>query len=146
MLPGFMPRETAWETEFQRCVPRSGFKYAACPAAFLVLLAAAAAGAGIIAIDLRGFDRCGWIKRPLQIGNILRFVRLKTDDVMPSIFRALFRNVQSPFLGLHPNNNRPFLGSNFCHVCYSLFVMNSDPQTVRRNLAVVPMSCCIGGR
>jgi hypothetical protein len=118
MLPGFMPRETAWETEFQRCVPRSGFKYAACPAAFLVLLAAAA-GAGIIAIDLRGFDRCGWIKRPLQIGNILRFVRLKTDDVMPSIFRALFRNVQSPFLGLHPNNNRPFLGSNFCHVCYS---------------------------
>ena len=49
------------------------------------------------------------------VGEVFRFIRFQTDDVLPSMFRARFVYIQRSFLRADLNDDGPIFGSQFRH-------------------------------
>jgi hypothetical protein len=55
------------------------------------------------------------MQRFFQIGKVFRLIEFKSDDVMPSVSCARFRNIPGAFFIMNPHHYRPLLRSQSCH-------------------------------
>ncbi len=85
-----------------------------CSATFLVFLPAST-WTWVIPSNLVRNGCLYRMQHSLQIRDVLRLVRFKANDVVPSMFRTLIRDISCLFIGMHAGNNWAFRCSQFGH-------------------------------